>query len=548
MRTDSSFNPPDSTRGVFQFLETQCDRAMARSRQTQFIGLVSAVAAAALLLLLVVALSVPGFPVAASIVVGVLFALSIVALTASFLLYIANAKLVAIRIKFLSSGLQDHFSESSILGTLRKGRGASIPLISGQADDPLPNRIGIKKSAEMRVLQKGIGTDYKKYKQHLDRVNNDFTFVCEGISALIPTEKDAPFPIEPSHLVGVFLVSFSPDKNPILKITRHAEKMLQPPQGGFPNGLVWLCGALSDPKKFAAPFLSLIEKTHQRILVSKDLKDNKERKLVLEASLLSLNIFFSGWCLGNPEYNQYITTAVAEKYKDVSVRNCIYDFLDTGNVISALALASSYSQDSAWAAGLQKVLREEDKKTKKKSREEEVSCLYRDIDPGCCLRALPKRFESKSSGGQGSPKEQLSSLLKALDQKIPSGILGLIAKASSADLKADFAGMLEVIKQLQALFDSYPPLCEDNILLWLSASLEQVDLQKKLRTFLPSSEKKLLERVLSTFLLGLYTRGVFSVGQVNQLATICNTQDSTEFCQRVSDLSLIKRTLPALFG
>lgn len=85
MRTDSSFNPPDSTRGVFQFLETQCDRAMARSRQTQFIGLVSAVAAAALLLLLVVALSVPGFPVAASIVVGVLFALSIVALTASFL-------------------------------------------------------------------------------------------------------------------------------------------------------------------------------------------------------------------------------------------------------------------------------------------------------------------------------------------------------------------------------------------------------------------------------------------------------------------------------
>ncbi|WP_432763125.1 CT214 family putative inclusion membrane protein, partial [Chlamydia trachomatis] len=264
-------------------------------------------------------------------------------------------------------------------------------------------------------------------------------------------------------------------------------------------------------------------------------------------SLLSLNIFFSGWCLGNPEYNQYITTAVAEKYKDVSVRNRIYDFLDTGNVISALALASSYSQDSAWAAGLQKVLREEDKKTKKKSREE-VSCLYRDIDPGCCLRALPKRFESKSSGSQGSPKEQLSSLLKALDQKIPSGVLGLIAKASSADLKADFAGMLEVIKQLQALFDSYPPLCEDNILLWLSASLEQVGLQKKLRTFLPSSEKKLLERVLSTFLLGLYTRGVFSVGQVNQLATICNTQDSTEFCQRVSDLSLIKRALPALFG
>jgi hypothetical protein len=547
MQAGLPLNPSDSARGVSPLLETQCNQAMARSRQSQIVGLISAIAAAAMLLLLVVALSVPGFPVAATLVAGSLLVLSIIALTASFLVYIANAQLVAIRIKLLSTELQDYFSESSIVESIRKGLDTSVPVILGQPDDPLPNRIGIK-STGVRVCGKSILVDCKKYKERLEKIRKEFSLVCEGISDVIPTTKEKPCLIESSHLAGVFLFSFSPDKNPILKITRHAEKMLQS-QEGFSNGTIWLCGAFSDPQKFATPFLSLLEKTRQGILANPDLQDDQERKMALEAALLTLNIFFSGWCLGNPEHNQYVATQVAESYKDVSLRNRILELLDTGNVISALALANSQTKNGSFASGIQEVLCEDDKeKRASKEQKEGVCCLYSEIDPFRCLGALPKQFESRSPDGKEPVQERLTKLLRDLNDKIPSGILGIIAKASSSDLQADFAGILNVVQQLQVLFESYPPLCEQNILLWLKASLEQVGLQKKLRTFLPSSERKLLEKVLSIFLLGLYVRGIFSVGQVEQLAKICNAKDSNGFARLVSDFSLIRTALPSLFN
>lgn len=542
MQADLPLTSSCSTKGVSSVQEARYNRAMIRSKQSQIAGLVSAIAAAVLLLLLVVALSIPGFPVAAAIVLGGMFALSIIALTASLLVYIANAKLVAMRIKFLSSELQNYFAESSILGSVRKSLDTKVPVVSGEPEDLLPNRIGIRSMEEARVHNRNIAVDCKKYKQRLEKVGKEFSLVCEGISEVIPTEEDAPIPIEPSDLAGVFLVSFSPDKNPILKITRHAEKMLQS-QDEFSNGLIWLCGALSDPKKFASPFLSLVENIQKGILVNKDLTTDEERRFALESSLLSLNIFFSGWCLGNADHNKYLAALVAENYKEVSERNRILDLLGTGNVISALALASSPSPDSF----VHTVLRE-NKKEPHQQEEKEVWCSYDDIDPSRCLGALPKQFEANSPDQEELPQEQLTELLKDLDSKIPSGVLGIIAKASSFDLQSDFAGILDVVQKLTVLFDKYPPLCEQNILLWLRSALAQVGLQKKLRAFLPVSEKRLLEKVLSTFFLGLYVRGLLSVGQVQELAKICNTKDSDEFCQRASDLSLVKTALPALFG
>ncbi|AAF39332.1 hypothetical protein C6H88_02500 [Chlamydia muridarum str. Nigg] len=549
MQAGLPLNPSDSARGVSPLLETQCNQAMARSRQSQIVGLISAIAAAAMLLLLVVALSVPGFPVAATLVAGSLLVLSIIALTASFLVYIANAQLVAIRIKLLSTELQDYFSESSIVESIRKGLDTSVPVVLGQPDDPLPNRIGIK-STGVRVCNKNILVACKKYKQCLEKVGREFSLVCEGISDVIPTAKEKPCLIEVSHLAGVFLFSFSPDKNPILKITRHAEKMLQS-QDGVSNGTIWLCGALADPQKYASPFLSLLEKTRQGILANPDLQNNQERKLALEAALLTMNIFLSGWCLGNPEHNQYVATQVAESYKDSTLRNRILDLLGTGNVISALALASAQNltKQFSWASGIQKVLREDEKENRsKQEKKEEVCCLYSEIDPCRCLGALPKQFESRSPDGQEPPAQQLTKLLKDFNDAIPSGVIGVIAKASSSNLQADFAGVLDTFRKLQVLFENYPPLCEQNILLWLKASLEQVGLQRKLRTFLPSSERKLLEKVLSIFVLGLYVRGMFSVGQVEQLAKICNAKDSTCFARLVNNFSLIRTALPTLFN
>lgn len=546
MQADLPLTSSCSTKGVSSVQEARYNRAMIRSKQSQIAGLVSAIAAAVLLLLLVVALSIPGFPVAAAIVLGGMFALSIIALTASLLVYIANAKLVAMRIKFLSSELQNYFAESSILGSVRKSLDTKVPVVSGEPEDLLPNRIGIRSMEEARVHNRNIAVDCKKYKQRLEKVGKEFSLVCEGISEVIPTEEDAPIPIEPSDLAGVFLVSFSPDKNPILKITRHAEKMLQS-QDGFSNGMIWLCGALSDPKKFASPFLSLVENIQKGILVNKDLTTDEERRLALEVSLISLNIFFSGWCLGNADHNKYLAALVAENYKEVPERNRILDLLGSGNVIAALALASRQSQHPSSAFGIHEVLKENKEKTDQ-TEKNKIWCSYDDIDPSRCLGALPKQFEANSPDQEELPQEQLTQLLKDLDSKIPSGVLGIIAKASSFDLQSDFAGILDVVQKLTVLFDKYPPLCEQNILLWLRSALAQVGLQKKLRTFLPVSEKRLLEKVLSTFFLGLYVRGLLSVGQVQELAKICNTKDSNEFCQRASDLSLVKTALPALFG
>ncbi|MBQ8498349.1 hypothetical protein [Chlamydia sp.] len=546
MQVDFFSNSSNFSRDANRVLESKCDQAIVRSRQSQVIGIVSAIVAATLLLLLVIMFSVPVFPVAATIVVGVLFALSLVALTASFLVYIANAQLVAMRVKLLSSELQDHFSESSIWGTFRKSRDSVVSAVFDKKGDSfLPNRIGIKGFA-MQDPRKNIMVDHRKYKQHFEKVRKEFALVCEGISDLIPTTKNAPFPIEASHIAGVFLVSFSPDKNPILKITRHAEKMLQSQQG-FSNGMIWLCGALSDPEEIAAPFLSLLEKTQKGILVNDDLENDSERKLALESALLSLNIFFSGWCLGNPEHNHYLASLVVEKYKDIAVQERILDLLDTGNVIGAITLASGLSQGASQFSGIQDILREDDK-TSKQGQKNKVYCLYEDIDPRRCLGVLPKQFDAQSSEKKESPDKQLRKLLEDLNDKIPSGVLGIITKATSANLETDFAEMLGVVQQLQILFDSYPPLSEQNIFLWLSASLAQVGLQKKLRTFLPSSEKKLLEKVLSLFLLGLYVRGIFSVKQIEQLSSICGTKDPEEFCQRIKDLSLMRTALPTLFN
>ncbi|QXE27094.1 CT214 family putative inclusion membrane protein [Chlamydia buteonis] len=340
--------------------------------------------------------------------------------------------------------------------------------------------------------------EHPRYKKEHSKATKSFSVFCRGIRDIWNKLIRGETPVSVRDLLTMSTIPlFSADNHSILSITCNAKAAFSSDLWGA----FWLNDTLINSQN-AATLFDLIR-----------LLKTLNQQSAYTASLISLNVLLSGWCLCNQNLSTNVVGSVEKLPLSQQDKMLVLEMLNSGNIIGALVFIHGRNDPSIKA-----IMRIHDINARGKTipnLQAAVDIPFESIDP-YNLRAITVMgdlAESNQSGQDSTLMREFQRIFERLGDHLPSGISGLaysFGAGPDPQLSSAYAEATDFLRQ-------HPPTSTSKIFCVLQASRGAPKLQTRLKAYLPYAGKAAIASVISTLILGGYSLGLFTHKQINGL-------------------------------
>ncbi|BAE81280.1 hypothetical protein [Chlamydia felis Fe/C-56] len=369
---------------------------------------------------------------------------------------------------------------------------------------------------------------HPKYQKEHRESCKAFSNLCQGIFNIYPKLKKGENPLttkEMSLLVTPILCR-NKNNHPVFRITCNAKAIFSSPTWGA----FWLHDSLNNPGNLEDLFriIHVLKQSNQNI------EDPENRRKAYTATLISINILLSGWCLCNQNLAENIVGSIQVLPVSNEIKMLVCEMLNSGNVLGALVLLHGNKNPEI------KSIMCIDDVDAGDSSQRGPDMLFEAIDP-YSVRAITVIGDLAERGQTGDEDlaVQARRILNQLGDQLPGNLLGLAAYLfQKGDAGKTLAETLE-------FFAEHPPTSTSMIFSFLQAIREAPKLQSCVKTYLPYAGKEAVGSILSTLILGGYTLGLFTYKQIDGLCGTLGISDR-ELIRLIQSGKIAETILPNL--
>ncbi|MEF9497145.1 CT214 family putative inclusion membrane protein [Chlamydia sp. 04-14] len=343
---------------------------------------------------------------------------------------------------------------------------------------------------------------YKKNHQNACKLFSNF---CKGVARFWDKVRLKQIPATNGELLSMFVPPiFGRDNHPILSITCNGEDVFS----SEIYGAFWLHDALKDPKQSETLFdiIRVLKKSNQSI------EDVRDKQTAYTASLISLNVLLSGWCLCNQSLAANIVGSVQSLGRSQEDEMMIFEMLNSGNILGALVFIHGDRNPNMKA-----IMRINDLDSQGRplpDPQNAIDILYENIDP-YSVRAITVvgDLAGEDLERDNNLIRESQRIFERLGESLPVTATGLgydIWNGGNEDLNARY-------DETKQFLSEHPPTSTSMIFSFLRAVRGAPKLQSRIEKYLPYSGKKAAGFLLSTLILGGYFLGLFTYRQIDGL-------------------------------
>ncbi|QEM73850.1 hypothetical protein DZK34_02585 [Chlamydia abortus] len=370
--------------------------------------------------------------------------------------------------------------------------------------------------------------EHPKYKKEHSKATKSFSVFCRGIRQIWEKLKRGEMPVSVGDLLTMSTIPlFGADNHSILSITCNAKAV-------FSNdlwGAFWLHDTLINPQN-ADNLFALIR-----------LLKTINQESAYTASLVSLNVLLSGWCLCNPNLATNIVGSVEKLPLSQQDKILILEMLNSGNIIGALVFVHGRNHPN-----IQSIMRIYDVTAHGRAipnSQAAVDISYESIDP-YNLRAITVMgdlAERDQSTQDSSLMRESQKIFEKLGDHLPSGISGLaysLGTGPDPQLSSAFSETIDFLHQ-------HPPTSTSKIFCILQAIRSAPKVQTRLKDYLPYAGKTAIASAISTLILGGYSLGLFTYKQIDGLRSALGISER-ELLRLIESRKIAGAILPQLLS
>ncbi|SYX08983.1 hypothetical protein C834K_0525 [Chlamydia poikilotherma] len=366
--------------------------------------------------------------------------------------------------------------------------------------------------AEGGTIYPGIDKHPKYQKEHQNACKI-FSNFCGGVARLLDKMRKGEVPITHGEILSMFTPPiFGRDSHSILCITCNGKNAFS---SDF-SGAFWLHNAFKDSKHTKGLFdiVRILKKSNQLM------ENVEDQQTAYTATLVSLNVLLSGWCLCNQSLAANIVGSVQALRRSEEDKRIILEMLNSGNVLGALVFTHGDRNPDIKA-----IMRINDLDLEGEplpNPQNALEILYEHIDP-YNVRAITVMGDLAETSSEQNENliRQSRSIFEKLGESLPTTAAGLgydIWKRSNVNLNARY-------NETRRFLAEHPATSTSMIFSFLRAIRGAPKLQSRIKNYLPYAGKEAVGSLLSTLILGGYSLGLFTYRQIEGL---CNALEISE--------------------
>ncbi|QVE49041.1 hypothetical protein SBV42_04620 [Chlamydia crocodili] len=346
---------------------------------------------------------------------------------------------------------------------------------------------------------------HPKYKKNHQNACKLFSNFCKAVARVSDKVRKGEIPVTNGELLSMFVPPmFGRDNHSILSITCNGADV-------FSNdlyGAFWLHDALEDPKQSEALFdiIRVLKKSNQLI------ENVEDQQTAYTASLVSLNVLLSGWCLCNQGLAANIVGSIQALRRSEEDKMMILEMLNSGNILGALVFIHGDRNPDIKA-----IMRINDLDLEGQpllDPQNAFEILYENIDP-YSVRAVTVvgDLAEENQERDSNLVRESQHIFDRFGESLPMTAAGLgydIWNGGNENLNARYDEIANFLAE-------HPLTSTSMIFSFLQAVRGAPKLQSRVKNYLPYSGKEAIGFLLSTLILGGYSLGLFTYRQIDGL-------------------------------
>ncbi|AFS24807.1 CT214 family putative inclusion membrane protein [Chlamydia psittaci] len=370
--------------------------------------------------------------------------------------------------------------------------------------------------------------EHSKYRREHSKATKSFSVFCRGIKQIWEKVKRGEMPVSVGDLLTMSTIPFfGADNHSILSITCNAKAAFSSDLWGA----FWLHDTLINVQH-ADNLFALIR-----------LIKTLNQSSAYTASLVSLNVLLSGWCLCNQSLAANIVGSVEKLSLPQEDKMLVLEMLNSGNIIGALVFVHGRNNPD-----IQSIMQIHDVNAHGRAMpasQAAVNIPFEGIDP-YNLRAITVMGDL----AERDPAEQDTTLIREsqriferLGDHLPSGVSGLaysLGTGPDPQLSSSFSETVEFLRQ-------HPPTSTSKIFCILQAIRSAPKLQTRLKDYLPYAGKAAIASAVSTLILGGHSLGLFTYKQIGGLCSVLGISER-ELLRLIESRKIAGAILPQLLS